>query len=152
MSQRRRERGPVVIDTGVFGADLVPGSPLTVLYEPVIAARPAFISFQAVAELRYGALRRSWGESRMLKLRSKINRAEVVWAGPELVETYAKLRAECEAAGHALAQRPHDADRWIAATAVRLGVPLVSHDSVFRNVPGLILETMLGEAGSVEKG
>ena len=88
----------------------------------------------------------------MLKLRSKINRAEVVWAGPELVETYAKLRSECEAAGHALAQRPHDADRWIAATAVRLGVPLVSHDSVFRNVPGLILETMLGEAGSVKKG
>jgi predicted nucleic acid-binding protein len=88
----------------------------------------------------------------MLKLRSKIARAEVVWPGPELVETYAKLRAECEAAGHALAQRPHDADRWIAATAVRLGVPLVSHDSVFRNVPGLILETVVGEAGAVVKG
>ena len=85
-------------------------------------------------------------------MRSKIVRAEVVWSGPELVETYAKLRAGCEAAGHALAQSPHDADRWIAATAVRLGVPLVSHDSVFRNVPGLTLETMLGEAGSVEKG
>ncbi|MCJ7436850.1 MAG: PIN domain-containing protein [Acidimicrobiia bacterium] len=122
------------------------------LYEPIIAGRPSFISFQTVAELRYGALRRGWGESRMLKLRSKITRAEVVWAGPELVETYAKLRAECEAEGHALAQRPHDADRWIAATAVRLGVPLVSHDSVFRNVPRLILETMLGEADAVEKG
>ena len=57
-----------------------------------------------------------------------------------------------QAAGHALAQRPHDADCWIAATAVRLGVPLVSHDSVFRNVPGLTLETMLGETGAVEKG
>jgi len=99
VSQRRRERGPVVIDTGVFGADLVPGSPLTALYEPIIAARPAFISFQTVAELRYGALRRGWGENRMLKMRSKIARAEVVWAGPELVETYARLRAECEAAG-----------------------------------------------------
>ena len=107
MSQRRRERGPVVIDTGVFGADLVPGSPLTVLYEPVIAGRPSLISFQTVAELRYGALRRGWGESRMLKLRAKISRSAVVWAGPELVETYAKLRVECEAAGHALAQRPH---------------------------------------------
>ena len=117
-----------------------------------IAGQPSFISFQTVAELRYGALRRGWGESRMLKLRSKIARAEVVWAGPELVETYAKLRAGCEAAGHALAQRPHDADRWIAATAVRLGVLLVSHDSVFRNVPRLILETMLGEADAVEKG
>jgi len=60
VSQRRRERGPVVIDTGVFGADLFRGSPLTVLYEPVIAGWPSFISFQTVAELRYGALRRGW--------------------------------------------------------------------------------------------
>jgi predicted nucleic acid-binding protein len=152
VSQRRSESGPVVIDIGVFGADLVPGSPLTMLYEPIIAARPSFTSFQTVAELRIGALRRARGEKRGLKLRSKIARAEVVWPGPELVEPYAKLRADCEAAGHALAQRPHDTDRWIAATAARLSIPLVSHDSEFRNVPGLILETMLGEAGSVEKG
>lgn len=31
----------------------------------------------------------------------------------------------------------HDGDRWIAATAIRLTVPLVSHDSVFQHVPGL---------------
>lgn len=80
------ERGPVVIDTGVFGADLVPGSPL--LYEPPIAARPAFISFQTVAELRYGAIRRGWGEHRMRRLEASIARAEIVWAGPELVDTY----------------------------------------------------------------
>lgn len=120
MSQRRSERGSVVIDTGVFGADLVPGSPLTALYEPIIAARPSFISFQTVAELRYGALRRGWGENRMLKLRSKIARAEVVWPGPELVETYAKLRADCEAAGHALFLRrafPAVKDRRLPAGA-----------------------------------
>ena len=152
MSQPVSARGPVVIDTGVFGADLVPGSPLTALYEPIIAARPSFISFQTVAELLYGALRRGWGENRMLKLRSKIARTEVVWPGPELVEPYANLRAGCKAGGHALAQRPHDGDRWIAATAVRLGIPLVSHDSVFRNAPGVILETMLGEADPAEKG
>jgi hypothetical protein len=51
-------RGPVVIDTGVFGADLVPGSALAARYDPLIAGRPAFISFQTVAELHFGALRR----------------------------------------------------------------------------------------------
>lgn len=40
---------------------------------------------------------------------------------------YARLRADCEARGHALAQREHNADRWIAATALRLSVPLVSN-------------------------
>jgi predicted nucleic acid-binding protein len=41
-----------------------------------------------------------------------------------------------------LTQREHDADRWIAAIAVRLGIPLVSNDSIFRDVPGLELETI----------
>lgn len=54
----------------------------------------------------------------------------------------AQLRATCQAHGHALAQREHNADRWIAATAVRLGIPLVSNDRIFRDVPGLTLETI----------
>lgn len=143
MSPPAAERGPVVIDTGVFGADLVPGSPLTALYESVLAGRPAFISFQTVAELRYGALRRRWGEHRMRRLEASIAEAEIVWAGPELVDVYARLRADCEAIGHPLGQRHHDADRWVAAAAVRLGIPLVAHDGIFREAPGLVLETAL---------
>lgn len=134
-------RGPIVIDTDVFSADLVPRSRLTELYASIVTGRPAFISFQTVAELRYGALRRGWGEARMLRLDARIARAEVVHSGPELVLIYAQLRAECEAQGHALGQREHNADRWIAATAIRLGVPLVSNDGIFRSVPGLELET-----------
>ncbi len=47
-------------------------------------------------------------------------------------------------AGHALSQRDHDADRWIAATAIRLGIPLISNDGVFENAPGLQLEPAPG--------
>ena len=52
-----------------------------------------------------------------------------------------RLRVECQRVGHALSQREHDADRWIAATALRLDVPLVSNDGVVRATPGLLLET-----------
>jgi predicted nucleic acid-binding protein len=76
----------------------------------------------------------------MLKLETKIQLAEVVHTGPELVLVCAQLRADCETVGHALAQREHNADRWIAATAIRLGIPLVSNDRIFRGVPGLALE------------
>ncbi len=134
-------RGPIVVDTDVFGADLVPGSTLADLYEPIIVGRPAFISFQTVAELRFGALRRHWGETRMRRLDARIAEAEVVYPGPDLVFVYAQLRADCERIGHALSQRVHDADLWIAATAVRLGVPLVSNDGIFNRVPGLDIET-----------
>ena len=77
----------------------------------------------------------------MLKLDAKIQRAEVLRTGPELVLICAELRADCAAVGHALAQREHNADRWIAATAIRLGVPLVSNGAIFRDVHGLALET-----------
>jgi hypothetical protein len=66
----------------VFGADLVPESRLAALYEPVIVGRPAFISFQTAAELRFGALLRGWGAARMLKLQAKLEVAEIVHSGP----------------------------------------------------------------------
>ena len=78
----------------------------------------------------------------MLRMEATIERVEVVHSGPELVAVYAQLRADCVAAGHALGQKEHTADRWIAATAIRLGVPLVSNDGVFRGAPGLQLETL----------
>lgn len=36
-----------------------------------------------------------------------------------------------------MGQKGHDGDRWIAATAVRLEVPLVTHDAIFRAEPGV---------------
>lgn len=85
----------------------------------------------------------------MLKLDAKIARVEIVHTGPELVLVWARLRADCERAGHALGQPTHDADRWVAATAIRLGVPLVSNDRIFRDVPGLVIETPEGDGDQI---
>jgi predicted nucleic acid-binding protein len=134
-------RGPVVIDTDVYGAELVRGSILAIRYQPILLGRPALISFQTAAELRYGAIRRGWGTNRTRRLEQRIAAAETVHTGPELILVCARLRADCERIGHALAQREHNADRWIAATALRLGLPLVSNDGIFAGVPGLDLET-----------
>lgn len=101
-------RGPIVIDTDVFSADLSDTTLITV-YEPIIVGRPAFLSFQTVAELRYGALRRGWSTARVRKVDAKIATAEVVHSGDELVAVYAQLRADCVRFGHALGQRDHDA-------------------------------------------
>ena len=58
------------------------------------------------------------------------------------MRAYADLRVACERAGHALGQRDHDADRWIAATALRHGIPLVSNDRIFEGNPGLVLKAV----------
>jgi hypothetical protein len=42
-------RGPIVIDTDVYGANLVPGSKLAAAYSPVITGRASFIPFQTAA-------------------------------------------------------------------------------------------------------
>lgn len=75
-------------------------------------------------------------------MEAAIARAEVVHTGPDLVRAYVELRVACERVGHALCQRDHDADRWIAATAVRLGLSLVSNGRIFENTPGLRLESI----------
>jgi len=60
-----------------------------------------------------------------------------------LTTTYAELKDDCVRTGHALGQKLHDGDRWIAATAIRYGIPLISDDSIFCNAPGLQLITEL---------
>jgi tRNA(fMet)-specific endonuclease VapC len=136
--------GPVVVDTSVFGADLLKvRAPLAASYQPFMVGRTVFISFVTVAELRYGARRADWGDSRLRRLDARIASVETVWPGPELTASYVELRDACARRGHALSQRVHEADRWIASTALWLGVPLVAHDSVFRKVPGLTLLTTL---------
>jgi predicted nucleic acid-binding protein len=136
--------GPVVVDTGVFGADLSESSkPLADLYSTLLDGRNILISFATVAELRYGALRAGWGAKRRNDLEDTIGTAKIVWPGHDLTHAYASLRAECLAVGHGLAEKSNEADRWIAATARFVGIPLVSHDGVFVNTPGLDLLTVL---------
>ena len=136
-----RDRGPVVVDTDVYSARFLPDSALARRYEPLLVGRLEFVSFQTVAEVRYGALLRGWGATRLRRMEHEIAQTEIVHSGPELVEIYADLRVACQRVGHALSQRDHDADRWIAATAIRLGIPLVSNDRVFEHAPGLVVET-----------
>ena len=139
-------RGPVVVNTGVFAARLTPsGSLLAARYRPVLEGRPAVISFVTVAELGYGARLAGWGPGRPRRLEYEIARAEIVWPGPNLVEAYASLRTWCVRTGHGLGQKEHEADRWVAATAIWLQVPLVAHDGIFANVKDLELLMKLGD-------
>jgi len=140
----RGPRGPVVIDTGVFGAQLTRRAwPLGELYRPLVEGRAAVISFITVAELRFGARLATWGPQRLRTLERELRRAETIWPGPDLIDTYTAVRTWCVKTGHGLGQKEHEADRWVAATAMWLGVPVVAHDAIFANVEGLNLLTKL---------
>lgn len=130
----------VVVDTVVYGAGLTRRTePLAMRYARHLVGRRLVLSFQTVAELRYGALRAGWGERKRADMKSRLARATVVGADDTLTTAYAELRHACIQAGHALGAKEHAADRWIAVTAIHLGLPLVSDDGDFVDCPGLTL-------------
>lgn len=129
----------VVVDTMVVSALVNAGrDPGTATrYRSAIDGRKVVVSFVTVTEMRFGAIKAGWGEIRRRSLERVLAQLVVVQPDDDLMLTCAELRATCLAAGQALGQKIHEADRWIAATAMTLGVELISSDAVFANVPGL---------------
>ena len=135
---------PVLVDSGVFGARLMPhGQLLASGYDALLEGRPVIISFITLAELRFGARHARWGPPRLQRLENHIQRAQIAWPDNALIDAYASLRTWCSTRGHGLGQKDHEADRWIAATAMYLGVELIAHDAIFTKIDGLNLLTRL---------
>ncbi len=133
----------VLVDTNVFTARLQERSPLATSYAKHLFGQRIAVAPQTVAEARYGALSAGWGTARVGRLSHLIARARVLLVDIDTIEAVAELRNECRQIGHALHQRGHNADLWIAATAIRWHIPLVAHDAVFDGCPGLELRTEL---------
>lgn len=136
--------GAVVVDTMVFSwmfGDLSTEPRRT--YATLLQGRPLVLAAQTVAELRAGARMRSWGDKRRADLDERIRRVSVASVDNATVNAYVDLKVECTVQGLGFDNKVHDGDRWIAATAIRFGLPLVSHDTIFLRVPGLSLITEL---------
>jgi predicted nucleic acid-binding protein len=128
----------VVIDTNILGASLRPGhTDLWDQAQSVIGGAPILISYVTAAELRFGAQLAGWGQRRLHDLDQRLDTIQIVWPGPSLVSIYAELRTWATRQGHPIAAKPHEADRWVAATAIRLNIPLISADNIFDNVDTL---------------
>lgn len=134
----------VVVDTMVISwvLDDRPNT-LADRYRQLIGPQPVLLAFQTVMELRYGALRAGWGELRRRRLERGLAQFTVVQPDDGMITACSQLRLRCQQSGHALGNKLHDGDRWIAASAIRLGVQLVSHDRLFHGAPGLHLITAI---------
>jgi predicted nucleic acid-binding protein len=133
----------VLVDTNVFTSRLRKDRPLEAQYAKHTVGRRVVVVPQTVAEARYGALIARWGPRRRKELAQTISHVGVLDVDRETIEQVAQLRNQCRIVGHALHQRLHNADLWIAAAAVRWSLPLVAHDAVFIDCPGLDLRTEL---------
>jgi len=105
-----------------------------------IDGRSVVVSFVTITEMRFGAIKAGWGEIRRRGLERVLARLVVVQPDDDLMLTCAALRARCVTEGHSLGQKVHEADRWVASTAIALGVVLISGDGVFDHVAGLVVQ------------
>lgn len=134
----RRRQTHVVLDTDVTSWLLDPRpSQRGEAARGVVAGRARVVSFVTLTEIRFGALRGGWGELRFRRLERSLADLEVIDTNNTLILRCAAMRADLQAAGHGLAQKVHEADRWVAATAMALGLELVAGDGIFADVPGL---------------
>ena len=91
-----------------------------------------------VAELYQWAATRKWGQRRMVRLEQALSVYLIVPVDIETCRKWGTLRAEQQAAGRTIA--PQDA--WIAATALRHSLPLVTHNaSDFQTITKLDVRT-----------
>ncbi|OBF18532.1 PIN domain-containing protein [Mycobacterium sp. ACS4331] len=129
-----------IVDTDVFSCVYVllrGADPRTTAWTEALANRRVIISFQTRAEILAGARQRGWGAPRVTRLQEILGRTPTIQSDNDVVDAHATLTAECLAIGHALGQKIHTADRWIAACAIAKGLELFSGDTVFQGVPNL---------------
>jgi len=66
----------IVVDTGVFSDGLSPSrDDLGVVYAKDLHGKRMLISFQTAAEVRYGGLKRGWGQRRLSLMEHRLSSA-----------------------------------------------------------------------------
>ena len=124
---------PVVVDTNVVSY-IHNNDSIAVPYTARMRNHRVVISFQTYEELQFGVLIRNWGQRRRDLLFQYVDSSyEIIRYDLELLKICAHLRAESRRRGREL-KVP---DAWIAATAVWLDCPLLSHDRDFSGLPDL---------------
>ena len=122
-----------VIDTDVWSY-LYKGRDEAKLYEPHLFGNILVISFQTEAEILRGALAANWGEQRRQHLESKLQKYVVQPSSHAMSLRWGDAMESARRNGRPIAA----ADAWVAAAALHLDVPLITHNrNHFVGVEGL---------------
>lgn len=103
-------------------------------YSDLLRDVSACLSFMSVAELRLWAIQRNWGTKRIVELEHAINRCVLLQPDLQTMHRWATVTASRAKSGRLISC----ADAWIAATALRFGLILITHNARdFEDIPGL---------------
>lgn len=127
----------VLIDTDI-ASFILKGSSYADSYLPLLSGQEIALSFMTVAELFQWAILRQWGDRRLSQLEQYLSNYLVIPVDQLLCREWAQFRADRQSVGRPIS--PQDA--WIAATALRYDLSLVTHNiKDFQEIPNLRLLT-----------
>lgn len=127
--------GMVVADTNIVSYFYRRDSRAAV-YEKHLAGRTCCISFMTLAELYKWPLERNFGKRKTRELEDFLHKFVVLPFDDELARSWARLVTKLKTEGIGLSFP----DSWIAASAIRHNLPLVTHNGRhFKGIPGLTL-------------
>jgi len=115
---------PVVVDTDVISF-LFKNHSLAPAYQAILAGRSLAVSLISLAEVEYGMEAKNWGSGRRDLMRRFLARFTPLLPDTETATLWAQIKSNCEKKGRPITF----ADAWIAAGAVQLNVPLVTHNA-----------------------
>lgn len=126
----------VLVDTDVFSF-VFKRDTRAAVYWPHLAGNSLYLSFSTVAELYRWAVKNGWGTSRIADLRATLRHYTLLVYDDQTAWHWAEIMSlPGVPVGHG--------DAWVAASALRHGFPLVTHNRKdFDHIPGL---TVISEA------
>ncbi|MGD9562218.1 MAG: PIN domain-containing protein [Pyrinomonadaceae bacterium] len=126
-----------VVDTDVFSF-IFKNDTRASIYEPHLEDRFLFLSFMSIAELLHWSLNRNWGRLQKDRLDRAFRSYSIQYSNRDICLHWASISNERQWLGKPLAS----SDTWIAATALYLDVPLITHNAKhFEHINGLALIT-----------
>lgn len=131
----------LLLDTDVVSY-LLKGDSRFRFYEPLVSGKMLALSFMSEAELYRWAIVRDWGEPRIQHLETALHRYVSLPYDREVGWAWARIMARCSQVGRTIAP----SDGWIAATAVRHDIPLVTHNLKHFRAPAELCGLRLAEA------
>jgi len=114
----------VIVDTDVVSF-LFKGHSLAPAYHAILAGRSLAVSLITLAEIEYGMELKNWGAARRDQMRRFLSRFTILPPDAETARLWARIKSRGAKQGRPITF----ADAWIAAAAMQLNVPLVTHNA-----------------------
>jgi tRNA(fMet)-specific endonuclease VapC len=127
----------LLIDTDI-ASFIFKGSDYADPYISLLGGHELALSFMTIAELFQWASLRQWGDRRLIQLEQYLSNYLIIPVDRPLCREWAEIRANRQRAGRPISAQ----DAWVAATALRHSLPLVTHNvKDFLDIPNLKLIT-----------